>query len=72
MNPHEVCQLYKLVLDCRANTLDHAEDFCLLNEFHKVTSCHHVNFWDLSMKMVMDTLIILRDIPILYDSKHKV
>jgi hypothetical protein len=72
MNPREVCQLYKLILDCRANTLDHVEGFRLLNEFHEVTTCHHADLWDLSMKMVMDTLIIPKDIPIPFNSKHEV
>jgi hypothetical protein len=72
MNPHEVRQLYKLILDGRANTLDHAEGFRLLNEFHKVTTRHHADLWDLSMKMVMDTSIIPKDIPTPFNSKHEV
>jgi hypothetical protein len=72
MNPHEVHQLYKLILDGRANTLDRVEGFRLLNEFHKVTTRHHTDLWDLSMKMVMDTSTIPKDIPTPFNSKHKV
>jgi hypothetical protein len=64
--------LYKLILDSRANTLDHAEGFHPLNEFHKVTTRHHTDLWDLSMKMVMDTSIIPKDIPTPFNSKHEV
>jgi hypothetical protein len=52
--------------------MDRVEGFCLLNEFQKVTGRHHPALWDLSMKMVMDTSIIPKDIPIPYNSRHDV
>jgi hypothetical protein len=70
MNPCEVRQLYKLCMDRRAHTMDRVEGFRLLNEFQKVTGRHHPALWDLSMKTVMDTSIIPKDILIPYDSRH--
>jgi hypothetical protein len=70
MNPREVRQLYKLCMDRRAHTMDCVEGFHLLNEFQKVTGRHHPALWDLSMKTVMDTSIIPKDIPIPYNSRH--
>jgi hypothetical protein len=72
MHPLEVTQLYKLCLDSQANMMDCVEGYRLLIEFQNVMTRHYPELWDLSMKVVMDTSIILDGITVPFDTKHEV